>query len=128
MRVIGLSTGSTSCSIGSGNASEFNLWLRYRVVFQGLTVLAALGGSLYYNHQRDLDRAAMEEERIRKREIRMREQEQKPVNQSIPEGGAIGSDARRALMLKKVAEQAHSEGRLLRMPNNSSSTTNNEKS
>ncbi|KAG0144555.1 hypothetical protein CROQUDRAFT_672320 [Cronartium quercuum f. sp. fusiforme G11] len=106
-------------ALRAGNATQFNVWLRYRVVFQGLTVLAALGGSLYYNHQRDLDRAGLEAERIKRREIRMQEQEQSYVNQTNERDNEIGSEARRSLLLRKVAEQAQLEGRALRIPSRS---------
>jgi len=31
-----------------GDRAKFNVWLRWRVAAQGLTVLAAVGGSVYY--------------------------------------------------------------------------------
>ncbi|KAI9623326.1 hypothetical protein KEM48_009508 [Puccinia striiformis f. sp. tritici PST-130] len=39
-------------AIQRGESNSFNLWCRYRVVFQALTLVAALGGSLYYNKER----------------------------------------------------------------------------
>ncbi|BGP15864.1 Respiratory supercomplex factor 1, mitochondrial [Rhodosporidiobolus nylandii] len=41
-----------SSALQKGNRTQFNKFLRYRVAAQGFTVVAALGGSLYYQQQR----------------------------------------------------------------------------
>ncbi|CAH7684351.1 hypoxia induced protein conserved region-domain-containing protein, partial [Phakopsora pachyrhizi] len=111
-------------AIQQGNSSQFNLWLRYRVIFQGLTVAAALVGSLYYTKQRQIDRVALEEERIRKRDLRIREQESSDrsfsgSDQKVGSGLDLSGDRtrnngstsstsefRRELMRKKISDQA----------------------
>jgi len=35
-----------------GNRNQFNRWLRFRVAAQGFTVLAALGGTIYYEAEK----------------------------------------------------------------------------
>ncbi|KAH9470660.1 hypothetical protein MJO28_003514 [Puccinia striiformis f. sp. tritici] len=77
-------------AIQRGESNSFNLWCRYRVVFQALTLVAALGGSLYYNKERQETQRIKEEERekmrIYQRDLRMRSQEQaasKPHQSSL---------------------------------------------
>ncbi|OAV95597.1 hypothetical protein PTTG_06283 [Puccinia triticina 1-1 BBBD Race 1] len=66
-------------AIQRGESNNFNIWCRYRVIFQGLTLLAALGGSLYYNKERNELQRVKEEERekmrIYQRDLRIRAQE-----------------------------------------------------
>lgn len=66
-------------AIQRGESNQFNLWCRYRIVFQGLTLIAALGGSLYYNRDRLEAQRVKEEERERmrvyQRDLRIRSQE-----------------------------------------------------
>ncbi|CAD6573438.1 MAG: Respiratory supercomplex factor 1, mitochondrial [Cyphobasidiales sp. Tagirdzhanova-0007] len=45
-------------SMRKGNRAQFNRMLRFRVAAQGFTVLAALGGSIYYGERRRLERQA----------------------------------------------------------------------
>jgi hypothetical protein len=40
-----------------GNRDQFNRWLRFRVAAQGFTVLAALGGTMYYEAEKKKKRA-----------------------------------------------------------------------
>ncbi|KAK4047002.1 Respiratory supercomplex factor 1, mitochondrial [Microbotryomycetes sp. JL201] len=47
-------------SLQQGNRTEFNKFLRYRVAAQGLTVMAALGGSVYYQAERRQKKAREE--------------------------------------------------------------------
>lgn len=66
-------------AIQRGESNNFNIWCRYRVIFQGLTLIAALGGSLYYNKERNEMQRVKEEERekmrIYQRDLRIRSQE-----------------------------------------------------
>ncbi|PLW21806.1 hypothetical protein PCANC_02947 [Puccinia coronata f. sp. avenae] len=66
-------------AIQRGESTRFNVWCRYRVIFQGLTLLAALGGSLYYNQERNEAQRMKEEERekmrVYQRDLRIRSQE-----------------------------------------------------
>ncbi|KAM0752238.1 hypothetical protein T439DRAFT_324305 [Meredithblackwellia eburnea MCA 4105] len=52
--------GGATSALQKGNRTQFNKFLRYRVAAQGLTIVAALGGSVYYSNQR---RAVRLEER-----------------------------------------------------------------
>jgi len=47
--------GATS-SMRKGNRTQFNRMLRFRVIAQGFTVVAALGGSVYYGEKRRLEK------------------------------------------------------------------------
>lgn len=49
-----------------GNQKSFNNWLRFRVVAQGFTVAAIVGGTYFYGHskQQKEDRAAEEAARL----------------------------------------------------------------
>ncbi|GAA5965100.1 hypothetical protein JCM8115_006660 [Rhodotorula mucilaginosa] len=47
-----------SSALQKGNRTQFNMFLRYRVAAQGLTLIAALGGSVYYGAQRRAQREA----------------------------------------------------------------------
>ncbi|ORY92716.1 hypoxia induced protein conserved region-domain-containing protein [Leucosporidium creatinivorum] len=49
--------GATS-ALQKGNRTQFNKMLRYRVAAQGVTVVAALGGSIYYQQERRATRDA----------------------------------------------------------------------
>ncbi|SCV74054.1 BQ2448_6486 [Microbotryum intermedium] len=50
--------GGATSALQKGNRTQFNKWLRYRVAAQGLTVAAALGGSVYYQRERRLKKEA----------------------------------------------------------------------
>ncbi|GAA6027404.1 hypothetical protein JCM8097_007835 [Rhodosporidiobolus ruineniae] len=52
-----------SSALQKGNRTQFNKFLRYRVAAQGFTVVAALGGSLYYQNQRRAAKKAEEQAR-----------------------------------------------------------------
>ncbi|TNY23452.1 hypoxia induced protein conserved region-domain-containing protein [Rhodotorula diobovata] len=45
-----------SSALQKGNRNQFNKMLRLRVAAQGVTVIAALGGSLYYQSERRAER------------------------------------------------------------------------
>ncbi|GAA5906043.1 hypothetical protein JCM6882_003543 [Rhodosporidiobolus microsporus] len=49
---------AASSALQKGNRTQFNKFLRYRVAAQGFTVVAALGGSMYYQQQRRATREA----------------------------------------------------------------------
>ncbi|GAA5825790.1 hypothetical protein JCM11251_000370 [Rhodosporidiobolus azoricus] len=49
---------AASSALQKGNRTQFNKFLRYRVAAQGFTVVAALGGSIYYQQQRRAARDA----------------------------------------------------------------------
>ncbi|GAA5997807.1 HIG1 domain-containing protein [Rhodotorula paludigena] len=49
-----------SSALQKGNRNQFNKYLRLRVAAQGVTIIAALGGSLYYQSQRREERKAVE--------------------------------------------------------------------
>ncbi|BGP24387.1 mitochondrial hypoxia induced protein domain protein [Rhodotorula toruloides] len=49
-----------SSALQKGNRTRFNQFLRFRVAAQGFTVIAALGGSLYYQSRRKAERKADE--------------------------------------------------------------------
>ncbi|GAA5909835.1 respiratory supercomplex assembly factor RCF1 [Sporobolomyces salmoneus] len=49
---------AASSALQKGNRAQFNKMLRYRVAAQGLTVVAALGGSVYFQGQRRAVREA----------------------------------------------------------------------
>ncbi|GAA5868908.1 hypothetical protein JCM5296_003457 [Sporobolomyces johnsonii] len=55
---------AASSALQKGNRTQFNKFLRYRVAAQGLTVVAALGGSIYYQGQRRAERAATEQAKL----------------------------------------------------------------
>ena len=133
-------------SLRRGDSSSFNLWLRARVVLQGLTIAAALGGSVYYTADKAKIAAAKKALEEREREKRgamldrMREQELASSGRTLPplpmapslpnknpENAApqakrnkkeMKEDAeiKRAWIRKKMAESAKEEGRALRLP------------
>ncbi|KDQ06368.1 hypothetical protein BOTBODRAFT_81523, partial [Botryobasidium botryosum FD-172 SS1] len=43
--------GGATRHLRSGNRASFNRFLRFRVVAQGLTIAACVGGSYYYGQQ-----------------------------------------------------------------------------
>ncbi|GAA5943602.1 hypothetical protein JCM3775_005823 [Rhodotorula graminis] len=49
-----------SSALQKGNRNQFNKMLRLRVAAQGVTVIAALGGSLYYQSERRAERNRVE--------------------------------------------------------------------
>ncbi|KDE02544.1 hypothetical protein MVLG_06906 [Microbotryum lychnidis-dioicae p1A1 Lamole] len=53
-----IALGGATSALQKGNRTQFNKWLRYRVAAQGLTVVAALGGSVYYQRERRLKKEA----------------------------------------------------------------------
>lgn len=52
-----------------GDSKTFNVWLRARVAAQGLTVLAAIGGSVIYAKERAAERLEWEKEREERKRI-----------------------------------------------------------
>lgn len=129
-----------------GDSSSFNIWLRARVILQGLTIAAALGGSVYYTADKAKIEAAKNAVKERERERRenmldrMREQElasgrtlpPPPIAPSLPSKGQAAplgltveeskvqrkeeADAKRAWIRKQMAATAKEEGRALRLP------------
>ncbi|BGP47857.1 hypothetical protein JCM10450v2_003722 [Rhodotorula kratochvilovae] len=49
-----------SSALQKGNRNQFNKFLRLRVAAQGVTIIAALGGSLYYQSERRAERQRVE--------------------------------------------------------------------
>ncbi|KAL7007831.1 Respiratory supercomplex factor 1, mitochondrial [Cystobasidiomycetes sp. EMM_F5] len=58
-------------SMRHGDRNKFNKMLRFRVIAQGFTVVAALGGSIYYGDKRR--REKLEQGNVRDKEKRDRE-------------------------------------------------------
>ncbi|MBW0554115.1 hypothetical protein O181_093830 [Austropuccinia psidii MF-1] len=110
-------------AIQQGQSQQFNLWCRYRVIFQGLTILAALGGSLYYNKERqDTNKLAIEEDRIRQRDLRIRQQEEQAIKKKSAlnqleldqpsKNSLLNEDpqSRKTLLKRKMIDQARLDG------------------
>ncbi|GAA5861002.1 hypothetical protein JCM8547_008003 [Rhodosporidiobolus lusitaniae] len=55
---------AASSALQKGNRTQFNKMLRYRVAAQGFTVVAALGGSIYYQQQRRAARDAEKQAKL----------------------------------------------------------------
>ncbi|KAL8278993.1 hypothetical protein RQP46_008662 [Phenoliferia psychrophenolica] len=47
-----IALGGATSALQKGNRTQFNKFLRYRVAAQGVTVVAALGGSVFYQQER----------------------------------------------------------------------------
>ncbi|KNZ51708.1 hypothetical protein VP01_3852g2 [Puccinia sorghi] len=116
-------------AIQRGESNNFNIWCRYRVIFQGLTLIAALGGSLYYSKERNEMQRIKEQERekmrIYQRDLRIRSQElnnsradhlPKLINPSNPDLELVpenqkslfnnqNSQIRKTLLERKISDQ-----------------------
>ncbi|GAA5928511.1 HIG1 domain-containing protein [Sporobolomyces koalae] len=55
---------AASSALQKGNREQFNKMLRYRVAAQGVTVIAALGGSVYFQSQRRAAREAEQQAKL----------------------------------------------------------------
>ncbi|GAA6062099.1 hypothetical protein JCM10212_002349 [Sporobolomyces blumeae] len=55
---------AASSALQKGNRTQFNKMLRYRVAAQGFTVIAALGGSVYFGAQRRQARQAEQQAKL----------------------------------------------------------------